>query len=77
MGEDQKKSQPAPPMEFLTTAHLKTKLQKEALTLTVEQYREALAAESMATRHLQKSLAAVANGQQQGKTKKRDKNNSK
>jgi hypothetical protein len=77
MAEDQKKLPTAPPLEFLTTEHLKKKLQGKALTLTVEHYREALVAESMTTSHLQKNLAAVAKNQHQGETKEHGKGNSK
>jgi hypothetical protein len=65
MAEDQKKGQRARAFDALTTQHLKEALQNQALTLTMEQYREALVAESMTTSHLQASLNSATKDQVQ------------
>lgn len=71
MIEDHKKGQRGRAFDAQTTQHLKIALEDQALTLTVEQYREALVAESMTSKHIEHRLAAAAKDQNKNENKQR------
>jgi hypothetical protein len=68
MAENPKMGQRGRALDALTTQYLKEELQQEALTLTVNQYSEALVSESLTTSHIKANLASAAKNQPQAQT---------